>query len=303
MTANKKTTPGTGPSITEQFVTMGDGARIFTIVYDGGFDKTLLMIHGGPGASCDYFRYQAELLSRHINVVLFDERGVKRSDRIEPEGFDFQVLIDDIDDIRRALNISKWSVVGHSFGGLLALLYSTKYPADVESVVFECPSFCNTDTNGYIIEAIRSKLAEHGYDAFETELLQAKEEGVTGLWGIMGKIPGHVITEIYHPFPRDNEAEARVSEFTAEEAEKTRIHCELVIGSSVANENHFHRLSQLSMPSLLMLGEYDVVCSPKQQEAFINNVINGQIVILPNCGHTLHSEIPQIFVEKILAFI
>ena len=185
----------------------------------------------------------------------------------------------------------------------MALLYSTKYPADVESVVFECPSFCNADTTDYVIEAIKSKLTEHGYDGFEAELLQAKEGGIAGLWGIMGKIPGHVITEIYHPFPIDDEAKARVSEFTAEEAEKTRIHCELVIGSSTANENHFHRLSQLPMPALLMLGEHDVVCSPKQQEAFINNVANGQTVILPNCGHTLHSETPKIFVEKILAFI
>ena len=107
MATSKETTPGTDPAITEQFVIMRDGARIFTIVYDGGFDKTLLMVHGGPGAGCDYFRYQAELLSRHVNIVLFDERGVKRSDKIEPEGFDFQVLIDNIDDIRRALNINK----------------------------------------------------------------------------------------------------------------------------------------------------------------------------------------------------
>jgi len=52
-----------------------------------------------------------------------------------------------------------------------------------------------------------------------------------------------------------------------------------------------------------MLGEYDVVCSPKQQEAFVNGVIKGQIVILPNCGHTLHSEIPHKFVETVLEFM
>ena len=287
----------------EKYVKMKDGTKIFTIVYDGGFNKTLLMVHGGPGASCDYFRYQAELLSQHVNVILFDERGVRRSDGIDPEGFDFQVLIDDMDDIRTTLNVKKWSVLGHSFGGLLALLYATKYQSDVEAVIFECPSFCNKDTSGYIIEAIISKLREHGYDDFEAELLQAKEGGIASLWGIMPKIPGHVITEVYHPFPVNDKTQAFKSDFTAEEQEKTNVHCELVVNDSYVNENHYHKLKQLTMPSLLLLGEYDVVCSPKQQEAFANNVANGQIVVLPNCGHTLHNEVPQLFVEKVLTFI
>jgi proline iminopeptidase len=282
---------------------MRDGAKIFTIVYNGGFDKTLLMVHGGPGASCDYFRYQAELLSQHINVVLFDERGVRRSDGIDPKNFDFQILIDDMEDIRKVLGIKKWSVLGHSFGGLLALLYAAKYQSDVESIIFECPSFCNADTSNYIIEAIEKKLYEHGHKGLETELLQAKEAGIAGLWGIMGKIPGHIIAEIYHPFPIKDKAAAFESAFTTEEAEKTRAHCELVVMDSYANENHFDKLKLLSMPSLLLLGEYDVVCSPKQQEAFVNNAAKGKTVILPNCGHTLHGEIPELFVEEVLAFM
>jgi len=303
MCLNKKT-PDSNSVITEQFLTMKDGAKIFTLIYDGGFDSTLLLVHGGPGASCDYFRYQAELLSQHINVVLFDERGVRRSDPINQENFDFQILIDDMDDIRKALNIEKWSVLGHSFGGLLTLLYATKYSDDIESVIFECPSFCNTDTTDYIVKAIRNKLLEHGYNDFDAELAQAQEGGVASLWSVMGKIPGHVISEIYHPFPRDGIAESFDSKaFTDEEQQKTQVHCGLVVNDSYANENHFHKLEQLSVPALLMIGEYDVVCSPKQQEAFKNGVLKGQIVILPNCGHTLHSEIPLKFVETVLKFM
>jgi proline iminopeptidase len=291
--------------VTEQFVTMKDGANIFTVLYDGKFDRTLLMVHGGPGASCDYFRYQAELLSQHVNVVLFDERGVRRSDVIEPENFDFQVLIDDIDDIRKAFNIKKWSVLGHSFGGLLTLLYATKYQEDTESIIFECPSFCNADTSNYIIEAIKNKLHELENFTLDNELLKAKEGGISSLWDIMGKIPGHIITEIYHPFPRNDKAANMSFEnaFTAEEEEKTKVHCDLVVRDSYANENHFHRLKHLSVPSLLLIGEYDVVCSPKQQEAFTKDVLKSKIVVLPNCGHTLHNEIPHLFVETVLDFL
>ena len=291
--------------ITEQFVTMNDGAKIYTVVYSGGFDKTLLLVHGGPGASCDYFRYQAELLSQHINIVMFDERGVRRSDRIDPNNFDFQILIDDIDNLRNALNINKWSVLGHSFGGLLTLLYASKYQKDVEAVIFECPSFCNTDTNDYIIQAIISKLHEHDNHSLDADIEAAKETGIAGLWSLMGKIPEHIVSEIYHPFPRDTKAAELSFEnaTTVEEDEKTNIHCQVVVMDAYANENHFHKLKQLTMPSLLLLGEYDVVCSPKQQKAFAENVPKNKIVILPDCGHTLHDEIPLLFVETVLAFL
>lgn len=69
----------------------------------------------------------------------------------------------------------------------------------------------------------------------------------------------------------------------------------LVINDSYANENHFQKLKQLTVPALLMLGEYDVVCSPKQQEAFTNYVQKGKPITLPNCGHTLHSEVPLLY--------
>ena len=120
--------------MTEQFVKMKDGANIYVVTYDGGFENTILLVHGGPGASCDYFKHQAELLSMNMNVVLFDERGVRRSEAIKPEDFYFQMLIDDMDEIRRSLNINKWSVLGHSFGGLLAFLYAVKYQEHVETV-------------------------------------------------------------------------------------------------------------------------------------------------------------------------
>jgi len=287
--------------MTEQFVTMKDGTKIFTLVYDGGFDQTLLMLHGGPGASCDYLRYPAKLLAQHVNVVLFDQRGVRRSDAIELEGFDFQILIDDIDDIKKALNIEKWHVLGHSFGGLLALLYATKYQADVETVIFECPTFCYSDSTNYVIETIKPKLTEHG--CFNAELSHAKEHSLSGLFSVLGKLPKPVVKEFYHPFPIHDGAKVFQTAFSSEESAKTKVFRELVMNNTFASENHFEKLKQLSMPSLLMVGEYDAVCSPKQQEAFASGVVNGETMILPNCGHTLHNEIPQVFIEKVLEFI
>lgn len=289
----------------KRFIEMKDGAKIFTMVYDGGFEKSIILIHGGPGASCDYFKYQADLLSKHMNVVLFDERGVRRSDPINPEHFAFQVLIDDIDEIRESLNIKKWSVVGHSFGGLLAFLYSIKYQNNVEKAILECPTFNYKDSSDFTNLAIINKLKIQGYNDLADEMATVMTDSGVYSDNVFDKIPGHIITEIYHPFPRHPiAAEMTFQEsFTDDENDKTKVHCKLVITDSEANENHLLKLKSLNVPSLLLLGEYDVVCSPLQQEAFEKEVKNGKTIILPNCGHTLHNEIPQLFVDSILKFI
>jgi len=289
----------------EQFVKMRDGAEIYTVVYDSGFEKTLLMIHGGPGASCDYFQYPAELISQQVNVVLFDKRGVRRSEAINPEIFNVQMLVDDIHDLKNALGLKSWSILGHSFGGLLALLYADQYREEVENIIFECPSFCNTDTNANIIDSISKELEKVQLYEDVERLKDAKQEGLSKLWGLINELPEDIITKLYHPYPRHEKVVALCtdSEITPEQWKKTNLHCERVIQDKLSNENHFSKLKKLTMPALLLLGEADIVTSLKQQEAFITYVEKGKKMVLPKCGHTLHNEIPELFAEKVLAFI
>ena len=261
------------------------------------------MVHGGPGASCDYFKYHAELFSHNVNVVLFDEGGVRRSDAINPDIFTFQDLIDDMDDIRKVLDIKKWSVLGHSFGGLLALLYAVKYHEHTETVVFECPSFHYEDAFFHIKKAVYDKLNERGYSDIAARIAVMLEDKDAKIMDILAIVPGHIVSELYHPFPKNEKVAALDIDFTDEENEKTQIHCGIVISNNEANENHLPKLKNLYMPALLLLGEYDFVCSPKQQDVFTRNVAKGEIIILPNCGHNLHVEVPQIFVETVWDFV
>ena len=88
----------------------------------------LLYLHGGPGESCyDFSFHQSGRLGKHFYLVAIDQRGVCRSEAIqENEEFGFQDLVDDCEALRKELGIDKWSVLGHSFGGFLALNPSRK---------------------------------------------------------------------------------------------------------------------------------------------------------------------------------
>ena len=73
---------------------------------------------------------------------MIDQRGVCRSEEItEDEAFGLNDLIEDCEELRKSLQIEKWSIIGHSFGGYVALLYASIYPSSIEKIIFEGPTF------------------------------------------------------------------------------------------------------------------------------------------------------------------
>lgn len=83
----------------------------------------LLVIHGGPGAHHDYLLPQMLHLAKLYNVVFYDQRGGGKSKSDEHEHVTWKTHIMDMHAIVRELGIAAPSIIGYSFGGLLALLY------------------------------------------------------------------------------------------------------------------------------------------------------------------------------------
>lgn len=50
-------------------------------------------------------------------------------------------MIEDCEELKKVLQIKKWSIIGHSFGGYLALLYASIYPGSIKKIIFEGPTF------------------------------------------------------------------------------------------------------------------------------------------------------------------
>ncbi len=55
--------------------------------------------------------------------------------------FGLNDLIEDCEELKKVLQIEKWSIIGHSFGGYVALLYASIYPSSIEKIIFEGPTF------------------------------------------------------------------------------------------------------------------------------------------------------------------
>ena len=95
----------------------------------------VVFLHGGPGSGCR--RAHARQFDPAVfRAVLFDQRGAGLSEPSRSlEDNTTQHLVDDIERIRRALEIERWMAVGGSWGSTLALAYAQRYPERVTGLV------------------------------------------------------------------------------------------------------------------------------------------------------------------------
>lgn len=84
----------------------------------------LLVLHGGPGAHHDYLLPQMLALAEGHQLVFYDQRGGGRSRTDDPAPVTWQVHVDDLAHVVRELTLEPLTIVGYSWGGMLALLYA-----------------------------------------------------------------------------------------------------------------------------------------------------------------------------------
>ena len=87
----------------------------------------LVLMHGGPGADL-YTLMSFRPLADRFTLVFYDHRCNGRSTGAPVESMNFENLTADADALRQALGFDKWAVLGHSFGGYVALEYALRYP-------------------------------------------------------------------------------------------------------------------------------------------------------------------------------
>lgn len=286
---------------------MRDGKKIYVQIYNKGHKDFLLMLHGGPGQGCYDLQYQAEKLSESVNVIIIDQRGVLRSDKIEEnEPFGLEYLIDDCENIRNILGIKSWSILGHSFGGMLALLNAIKYHKSVDKVVFECPSFnfLMSMRSVYLKSTeILQKLGK--YDCANELRKFAENNELKSLIDNMMQIPIEVRSEVYHNSEILEEVRVINSQIdiVEEQWENGKIHFDRLLGEGKIDQNFMELLSDLNCHSILVLGKYDPICCKEQQEFYLKNSMNSKIILFDKSGHTPHNDEPYKFTETAVDFL
>lgn len=113
--------------------------RVWTKRVGNNPKMSLLLLHGGPGATHDYFEaFDSFLPYEGIEYIYYDQLGSGRSDK--PSDTDLWTIdrfVDEVEQVRIALGLAKhnFGVLGHSWGGILAIEYALKYAAQLKCMV------------------------------------------------------------------------------------------------------------------------------------------------------------------------
>ncbi len=146
-----------------------------------GKGKPIVIINGGPGMNCEGFATLAEQISKQgFLCIIYDQRGTGKSkiNEINQTTINMQNMVDDLEILRNHLNIKNWTVLGQSFGGLLAAQYAYTFPKSINKIIFSNSGGLNLDFLNYVGNRIQNNLSQEERDSmtfYESILAQAPE--------------------------------------------------------------------------------------------------------------------------------
>jgi len=120
----------------------------------------IVMLHGGPGAGASPM-HRRFFNPEHYRIIIFDQRGAGRSAPLGSlENNTAQHLVDDLDALRRHLNIDRWHLFGGSWGSTLAMLYAIQHPSQCISIIMRGIFLCEAEEIDWFLHGIRTIFPE-----------------------------------------------------------------------------------------------------------------------------------------------
>jgi proline iminopeptidase len=254
----------------------------------------LLLMHGGPGA--DHWSLVAfRRLADQCLLVFYDHRGNGRSAGVPIATMTWDNLTGDADELRRRLGFERWAVLGHSFGGSVALEYALRYPQAVSHLVL-------LDAGGdsrWSLERAPEILAARGYGP-ETVALARRffsgriepPEMTTALMRFGGAY-------YHHPTPM-----LLARELLAERHTRMRPEALIFAGQHlVPGWSVMDRLGEINAPTLVIAGRDDFIFPPEHQAELARGIPHATLRIIERAGHNAHAERPDVVMAAVRAFL
>jgi len=234
-----------------------------------GSGPTLLILHGWGGSSDTWVKV-IDILKTHFQIICPDLPGFGKS---SPPPFAWK--LDDfklwLNDIFNKFSIEKAILLGHSFGGRVAVKFSLSFPEKVEILVL-CAS-----------AGIKTKMGIKERIIFLSSFLGKK------IFSFAPVSPFEGIARKVFYFVIRNKDYAKASKRMRE------------IMKNVLKEDLLLELSQIKNKTIIFWGEKDKILPLPQAYLFYRSILNSQLFILPDIGHSPNLQNPKLFAEVLIS--
>ena len=242
----------------------------------------LLMLHGF-GSSLQTWDNWTASLQKNYRVVRLDLPGFGLSGASPRKAYAEEDDVLFIEHFVHALNISEFSLIGHSMGGKIAWNVASSYPAKVQHLILMAPDgYANPEDMGAKPYAIPTFMQIMKYCLPEFFVKKSLEPAFADEQALTQDL----LTR-YHDFLRAPE----VRQAIIDRANQT------------INTDPLERLKKISAPTLLLWGEADRMIPRDNAQRYAQALANATTVVLPRQGHLLQEERPQEGLAAVLTFL
>lgn len=273
------------------------GGQVWSERTGGGTGTPLLVIHGIPGTSSRYLR-DLDAVGVDRPVIFYDQLGGGSSDRpADPSLWTLDRFVTEVDAVRRALALDDVHVLGHSWGGMLAIEHALAgargirsltlasvpvsipdYVADIRRLRSQLPAAVLATLSAH--EAAGSQTSaeyQAAVQAFRMHHVCRPDPWPSEFAAALGDINADVFLTLWGPDPFDCTGALRSYDRTAD-------------------------LAKLSSPVLFTVGRHDVT-TPERAQQQCCAVSDGRVVVFEESAHVAMAEEPQRYVAALRGFL
>lgn len=266
-----------------QFVTV-DGARLHFVIKGAG--RPVVLIHGNPGSCQDWSRLYTPISSRY-QAIAFDRPGHGNSDRPNHRDITVDVQAQMLHTALRELQVERPILVGHSWGGALALAYALEFPEDLSGLVLLAPAVYESDDGVSFL----SKLP--GFPIIG-DVVNFLFTPLLGAWLVRTDV-----TKAFAPDPIPRHYLRHVlSEWTQPRKVKWYSIDDALLVASLAK--FATRYSDIRVPVAIVTGDSDQIVPAKENAHRLNEALpHSQLIVLEKTGHQIPFTRPDAVVDAI----
>lgn len=273
------------------------GGRVWCRVVGGGDGLPLLVLHGGPGFTCEYLDSLAELGDERP-VVMFDQLGCGRSDRPDdPALWTIDRFVEEVACVRRALSLDTIHLLGQSWGSMLAVDVVLAGATGIASLILASPPLSiplwmadARRLRASLPPEVRQTLEEHearGFTAcpeYRAAALEYSRNYICRADPWPDAYERSFVGEgedVYHAMWGPNE-------FT--------------VTGTLADYDRRDRLADIPIPTLLTCGRFDEA-TPEATAVYQQLMPNARMAVFENSAHCAHLEEQDAYLAEVRVFM
>jgi proline iminopeptidase len=260
-----------------------------------GTGTPVILLSGGPGMDVDYMTPVGEFLPDSYQRVFYEQRGTGRSKvRLAPETMTMQHVVEDLEALRVHLKRDRLVLVGHSWGGMLAMAYAASHPDRVDRMVLIGSGGPTVEFLQWFTDNIRARLRSEDIEAehyWEEAMKRGVDADKAGLEGMRAITPGYFFERAkglaFASGLPDGSMHQQVNG--------------LLIADLIKQYDLRPGLRQLNRPVLIVQGHQDPIGDKTAED--IHDAIKGSVLAYINqSGHFPWIEQPDEFRKAMAAF-